>query len=159
MADNEKIWIIDKFKRYKSSLEIKEADLLEELSKYQHSVNDDNLYEFKGEFKDLEYDIYNNPYETYLIAQIKMVKALPSLLDDHINCIEQGKDLDMVLDSLEFEIYKIKKDVYSNIKEWENLINHLSDARLVEIENNPKGPGDLIVKELCWIRNYEEKWG
>lgn len=161
MADNERRWMIKKLERYKTSLENRKTNLLEELSRYQQGglIQDNNgIYEVEGEFKDLECDIYNNPYETYLVAQIKIIKALPPLLDDHMVCLEKGNHLDMVLDSLEFEIYKIKKDVYVNVKEWEDLIKHLSDSRLVEIENNPKGPGDLIIKELRWIRDYEERW-
>ncbi|MCE5215119.1 MAG: hypothetical protein LLF83_10430 [Methanobacterium sp.] len=161
MVDNERSLIIKKLKRYKSSVESKENSLMEELSLLESKVSiryKDGLYEVEGEFKDLELDIYNNPYETYLLAQIKIVKVLPSLIDRHIICLKKGHDLDVVLESLEFEIYKIKKEAYVNIKEWEDLLKHLSDSLLMEIENNPKGPGDFIIKELCWIRDYEERW-
>lgn len=161
MVDKDRNYIIRKLERYKTHLENKESILLEELSRFQHSElisNDNGIYEVEGESDGKEYDIHNNPYETYLLAQIEIVKALPPLLEDHLEGLKKGSDLDMVLDSLEFEIYKIKKDVYVNIKDWEDLLKHLSDHRLMEIENNPKGPGDLIIKELRWIKAYEEKW-
>jgi bacterioferritin len=110
-----------------------------------------------GEFKDIELDIYHNPLETYLIAQIRISNLLPTVLDRYIHCIKEESDLDTVLESLEWEIYQLKKKVYINIKEWDNLLNHLSDHRILEIENNPKGPGDLIIKDLIWIREYENK--
>jgi MerR family transcriptional regulator, copper efflux regulator len=110
-----------------------------------------------GEFKDIELDIYHNPLETYLIAQIRISNFLPIILDRHINYIKEGNDLNMVLESLEWEIYQLKKKVYVNIKEWDHLLNYLSDYRILEIENNPKGPGDLIIKDLIWIREYESK--
>jgi bacterioferritin len=152
MSDDERTWMIEKLKRHKSSLEESETSLKEELSRYQDTSDQNSDF---GEFKDLEYDIFNNPSETYLLAQIKIIKALPPILDEHIDCIEEVSDLDMVLDSLEFEIYKVKKRVYVNIREWEALLNHLSDHRMFKIQNNPKGPGDQILKELCWIRDYE----
>lgn len=156
MTDEEKTWMITELEKYKSSLENREIYLQKELSKYQKksSISDkDRIIDDSG-----EYDICNDPYETYLLAQIKMLKVLPALLEAHIICIENGDDLDQVLVSLEFEIYKVKKKIYVNIPEWEDLLNHLSDQRLLEIGKNPKGPGDLIIKELCWIKNYEDKW-
>lgn len=156
--DNERNWTIKKLNRYRSSMKSRENELLGKLSRYYHQDKSEieGLYKVDGGFKDVEYDIYNNPYETYLVAQIKIVKALPSILDKHVDCLKEGRDLDLVLESLEYEIYKVKKGVYVNIKEWEILINHLSDYRLSEIEKNPKGPGDIIIKELCWIKKYEE---
>lgn len=157
-TDNERTWMINKLNRYKSSMKSRENDLLEQLSKYykkdESEIN--GQYKVDGGFKDLEYDIYNNPYETYLVAQIKIVRALPLILNKHITCLKEGNDVDHVIESLEYEIYKIKKVVYSNIKEWEILLNHLSDYRRLEIEKNPKGPGDLIIKELFWIKEFEE---
>jgi bacterioferritin len=154
MGDDERIWMKEELKRYKSSLLDREASLKEELTIYQDKTD---LNSDLGELKGIEHDIYNNPSETYLLAQIKIVKALPPILDEHMGCIERGSELDIVLDSLEFEIYKVKKKVYVNIREWEAILNHLSDHRLFEIQNNPKGHGDLIIRELCWIRDYENK--
>jgi len=155
MNDDERPWMIEKLKRYKTSLLDRETSLKEELSRY---LDTSDLDYDSDEFKNIEYDIYNNPSETYLLAQIKIINALPPILDKHIDCIQKGNDLDKVLDSLEFEIYKVKKRVYVNIGEWEALINHLSDHRLFEIQNNPKGHGDQIIKELCWIRDFENKF-
>lgn len=42
--------------------------------------------------------------------------------------------------------------------DWEQLLDYLLEDRVEEIENNPKGHGDLLLKELIWIRNYETKW-
>lgn len=158
MTDNERNSLIEKLERYKSSLESREDDLLEELSNYKknESIQENHgLYEVEDETVDIKYDIYNKPYETYLLAQIKIVKELPSILEDHLVCLKSGKDLDLVLESLYFTIYKIKKEVYNSIEDWDTLLKHLSDERLSEIQDNPKGPGDLIIKELCWIRDYE----
>ncbi|HTX61258.1 MAG TPA: hypothetical protein VMC48_03040 [Methanobacterium sp.] len=152
--DDEKTWMISKLDGYKNSIIKREKSLIKELARYQEKSNPDMDL---GKFKDIRYDIYNNPHETYLIAQIKITSLLPSVLDRHIFCIKKGTNLDLVLKSLELEIYKIKKKVYVNIKEWENLLNHLSDYRILEIENNPKGPGDLLIKDLLWIREYENK--
>jgi bacterioferritin len=44
------------------------------------------------------------------------------------------------------------------LKTGRQLIDHLPEDRLEEIKNNPKGQGDLLIKELIWIRNYENKW-
>jgi MerR family transcriptional regulator, copper efflux regulator len=151
MKDDEKAWIISKLGRYKDSLLEREEFLIEELSRYQ-SASDAEL----GEFKDIEFDIYQNPQETYLITQIKISGLIPPVLERHILCIKEDVDLDFVLYSLELEIYKIKKEVYVNIMEWENLLDHLSDYRLLEIENNPKGPGDILIKDLLWVREYEK---
>jgi bacterioferritin len=41
--------------------------------------------------------------------------------------------------------------------EWEALLDHITDERITEITCNPKGYGDLILKELIWIRKFEEK--
>jgi MerR family transcriptional regulator, copper efflux regulator len=65
--------------------------------------------------------------------------------------------LDRVIESLEYEIYKVKKDVYMDMKEWEALLKYISEDRLFEIKENPKGPGDLLIKELAWIKEYEER--
>lgn len=152
-ADKESAWIITKLERYKDSLLEKEESLKEELSLQQKSGPDTDL----GEYQDIELEVYQNPQETYLITQIRISNLLPPVLDQHIHCIKGGSDLDQVVESLEWEIYLIKKKVYANIKEWENLLNYLSDYRILEIENNPKGPGDLLIKDLIWMKEYESK--
>lgn len=153
MKDDERAWMITKLSRYKDSLVEREKYLIEELSRYQDAGSDFEL----REFKDIEIDIYQNPQETYLLTQIKVSSLIPPVLERHIDCLRDEIELDLVLYSLELEIYKIKRNVYANIREWENLLDHLSDFRLDEIENNPKGPGDLLIKELLWIREYERK--
>ena len=66
--------------------------------------------------------------------------------------------LDLVLESFEHSVYQVKKQTFSDVDDWEQLLDHLSEDRLEEIKNNPRGHGDLLIKELIWIRNYEEKW-
>lgn len=148
MADEDRADMKIQLEKYKNSLEDRKISLLEELTRYQEKSSSDDSYN----------DIYNDPNETYLLIQIKIIKALLPLLEAHINCIEGGNDLDEVVGSLEFEIYKVKKKTYAEIPEWEELLDHLPNQRLQEIEDNPRGPGDLIIKELCWIKNYEDRW-
>ena len=68
-----------------------------------------------------------------------------------------GDDIDIVLEDFELEVYRIKKDVYCNLKEWDTLLDHVDYERISEITSNPKGYGDKILKELFWIRKFEEK--
>ena len=68
-----------------------------------------------------------------------------------------GDDIDAVLESFESNVYFIKKNIYSNLGEWKVLLDHIDDERISEITTNPKGYGDLILKELLWIRKCEEK--
>lgn len=148
MVDEDRAGMKTQLEKYKDSLEDRKISLLEELTKYQEKSSAD----------DPKNDIYNDPNKTYLFIQIKIIKALLPLLEAHINCIEMGNDLDEVVGSLEFEIYKVKKKTYAEIPEWEELLDHLPPQRLQEIEDNPRGPGDLIIKELSWIKNYEDRW-
>ena len=39
----------------------------------------------------------------------------------------------------------------------EQLLDHLSEDRLEEIKNNPRGHGDLLIKELIWIQELRRK--
>ena len=147
MADEDRADMKIQLEKYKNSLEDRKISLLEELTRYQEKSSSDDSYN----------DIYNDPNETYLLIQIKIIKALLPLLEAHINCIERDNDLDEVVSSLEFEIYKVKKKTYAEIPEWEELLDHLPTQRLQEIGDNPRGPGDLIIKELSWIKNYEDR--
>lgn len=132
--------------------------LLEELLEYyQSKENDDNLLLEDG-LREIEPVRYDNPYEAYLTAQIQIIDALIPVLDRHIFFLEEGEDIDLVIASFEHSIYQVKKQAYSNVEDWEALINHLADDRLEEIQKNPKGHGDLLINELMWIRNYEKKW-
>ncbi|MDO5835895.1 MAG: hypothetical protein Q4P17_05240 [Methanobacterium sp.] len=106
----------------------------------------------------MNYIGYHNPYEAYLNAKIQFDEAMIPNLNHHISFLEDGEDVDLVLESLEHTIYQVKKQAYTNVEDWEKLLDHLPEDRIEEIENNPKGYGDLLLKELIWIRNYEMKW-
>jgi bacterioferritin len=67
------------------------------------------------------------------------------------------EDIDSVLELFELKVYDIKKDIYSNLGEWELVLDHIDDERISKISSNPKGHGDLLLKELLWIRKCEEK--
>ena len=155
--------IIDKLTRYKLFLEEERPNLVEELFEYYHREETDEVIPGVGDFgkgnpKKVNFIRYDNPYEAYLTAQIQLDEALIPILNQHISFLEDGEDVDLVLESLEHSIYRVKKQAYTNVDDWEQLLNHLSEDRLEEIENNPKGHGDLLLKELIWIRNYEAKW-
>ena len=111
----------------------------------------------KRGLKDLKDVSYKNPYEAYLITQIKLVESLPSVIDEHIIMLNIGDDIDTILESFKSNVYHIKKDIYSNLGEWEVLIEHIDNERISEITCNPKWYGDLLLKELLWIRKCEEK--
>ena len=68
-----------------------------------------------------------------------------------------GDDIDKILESFESDVYHVKRDIYSNLREWEVLIDHIDDERISEITCNPKGYGDLLLKELIWLRKCKEK--
>lgn len=101
---------------------------------------------------------YENPTEAYLLTQIKVTEILPPVIEEHMRMLNVGDDIDLVLDSFQLEVYRVKKDIYSNLSEWEVLLNHITDERMVDIKSNPKGHGDLILKELIWIKDYEKKY-
>jgi len=164
---DERTWIINKLTQYKLSLEEKRPQLTEELYNYYHQEKDsaddfipgiNDISTNKGP-KKVDYIRYDNPYEAYLTAQIQVSEALLPILEQHIAFLEDdNEDLDLVLESFEHSVYQVKKQAYTDVEDWEQLLNHLSEDRLKEIENNPKGHGDLLIKELIWIRSYEEKW-
>jgi bacterioferritin len=144
--------------------------LKEELYHYYHSKKDDRkdfiprINKGSGDVpegdgpKKVDYIRYDNPYEAYLTAQIQVYEALIPILEQHITFCEDDDDLDLVLESLEHHIYQVKKQAYTDVEDWEQLLDHLPEDRLEEIKINPKGHGDLLLKELIWIRSYEEKW-
>ena len=92
-----------------------------------------------------------------MITQIKLVEELPPVIDEHIIMLNVGDDIDSVLESFESNVYLIKKSIYSNLGEWKVLLDHIDDERISDITCNPKGYGDLLLKELLWIRKCEEK--
>ena len=100
---------------------------------------------------------YENSYEAYLITQIKLSILLPSVIEEHIRLLNIDEDIDFVLEHFELKVYEIKKDIYSNLGEWELILDHIDDERISKICSNPKGHGDLLLKELFWIRKCEEK--
>ena len=157
--NHERVQIIEKMLTYKIHLENSQENLVDELlSYYNRDIESiENKDESTNELKDLKHLSYKNPYEAYLITQIKIVEKLPPVLEEHIRMLNVGDDIDLVLGSFELEVYHIKKNVYSNLTEWEVLIDHITAERLSEITCNPKGHGDLILKELFWIRKCEEK--
>lgn len=165
--ETERTHIIKSLTEYKIFLKNGEKNRLKKLFKYYHeeNVRDENSnsnqsnghYKIKEELKDIKYISYDNPYEAYLITQIKIGKALPPILDEHITRLEEGEDLGWVIKSLEYGIYRVKKNVYTDINEWEAILKYIPEDRLFEIKENPKGPGDLIIKELSWIKEYEER--
>ncbi|MDI6644894.1 MAG: hypothetical protein QME14_07525 [Methanobacteriaceae archaeon] len=156
----ERIQIINKLNKYKSNLESNRKKFLIKLGKYYEKDRSDKekgIYKVKDELKDIKNLNYSNPYEAYLVSQIKIGEKLPNLLEKHITLLEDGDDIDHTLESFEFEVYKVKKAIYRDMEEWEALIDHIPDYRLFEIEVNPKGPGDLLINELLWIKEYEKR--
>ena len=129
---------------------------MEELNKYYNQINKSSSDDLDG-FKDVEHVSYEDPYEVYLITQLKIVESLPLVIEEHIHKLNVGEDIDIVLELFELDVFHIKKDIYSNLVEWEMLLDHITDERISEINCNPKGHGDLIIKEIIWIKKYEEK--
>jgi bacterioferritin len=155
--------IIEELTRYKFSLEENGPKLLEELQRYYHQDEEDAIPGIEGFPKGegprkVDYIRYENPYEAYLNAQIQVVDALIPILEQHIAFLEDDEDIDLVLESFEHSVYRVKKQTYTDVEDWEQLLEHLPEDRLDEIINNPKGHGDLLIKELIWIRSYEHKW-
>lgn len=158
---SDRTWIIGKLTRYKLKLEENGPKLVEELYQYYHLEERNNINRIvSGDEgpKKVDYIRYDNPYEAYITAQIQLGEALIPILEQHIEFLENGEDVDLVLESFEHNIYRAKKKTYIDVEKWELLLDHLPEDRLEEIENNPKGHGDLLIKELIWIRNYEKKW-
>ena len=155
--DQERISIIEKLLSYKLSLEKSRPELLKELGNYYSSESNGNTPDFQDGFKDLEFMSFSDATEAYILTQIKVVDTMPMVLNEHIFRLNVGDDIDDVLESFEIEVYGVKKDIYKNLTEWEDLLNHVSNERLQEIIKNPKGHGDKILKELWWIRRFEDR--
>ena len=156
----ERVQIIEKMLTYKKHLENSNEDFVDELINYYRNNNSDNFIaadDPKKGLNDLKDISYENPYEAYLITQIKLTEELPPVIDDHLRMLNVGDDIDAVLESFESNVYFIKKSIYSNLGEWKVLLDHIDDERISEITTNPKGYGDLLLKELLWIRKCEEK--
>ena len=153
---NERVQIIEKMLTYKISLENSHGDLEEELNKHYNQINKSSTDDLNG-FTDVEHISYENPYEAYLITQIKIVEILPPVIAEYIHKLNVGEDIDQVLELFEIDVFHIKRDIYSDLSEWEILLDHITEERISEIICNPKGHGDLILKEIIWIKKYEEK--
>jgi len=155
--DQERISIIEKLLSYKLALEKSRPELLKELGNYYSTGNNENNQDFFDEFKDMEYMSFNDVSEAYILTQIKLVDNMPMVINEHIFRLNVGDDIDEVLESFEIEVYGVKKDIYKNLVEWEDLLDHLPPERLREITKNPRGHGNKILKELWWIRRFEDK--
>ena len=156
IEDNkERVEIIEKLLTFKISLENSKEDLLDELICYYSS---DTEFDIRDRLKEFQCIKYRDQCEAYLITQIVTIEKLPPMIDEHIRMLNIGEDIDMVLESLELEIYTIKKDIYRNLDEWKSLLDHITKERANDIVCNPKGHGDLLLKELFWIRKCEEKY-
>lgn len=155
--DQERISIIEKLLSYKLALEKSRPELLKDLGNYYSSKNNGNTPDFLDGFKDLEFMSFSDASEAYILTQIKVVDTMPMVINEHIFRLNVGDDIDEVLESFEIEVYGVKKDIYKNLTEWEDLLDHVPSERLKEITKNPKGHGDKILKELWWIRRYEAK--
>ena len=158
--NHERVQIIEKMLNYKMFLDSSYEDHVSELIYYYNkdSNSTESMDIEKNGLKDLKHVSYKNPYEAYLITQIKMVETLPPVIEEHIRMLNVGDDIDLVIESFELEVYHIKKNIYSDLTEWEVLIDHITNERKSEITCNPKGHGDLILKDLLWIRKCEEKF-
>jgi bacterioferritin len=147
---------------YKIHLENKFDDLIDEIVNYYHKNNqkpdaDMVIQDPINGLKDLNNVSYENSYEAYLITQIKITILLPSVIEEHVRMLNVDEDIDSVLELFELKVYDIKKDIYSNLGEWELVLDHIDDERTSKISSNPKGHGDLLLKELLWIRKCEDK--
>jgi MerR family transcriptional regulator, copper efflux regulator len=160
--NQERVQIIEKMLTYKIHLENSFNDLIDELVNYYRNNNQkldaDRVVEdpING-LKDLNNVSFENSYEAYLITQIKLTILLPSIIEEHVKMLNVDEDIDFVLELFEIKVYEIKKDIYSNLGEWELVLDHIDDERISKISSEPKGHGDLLLKELLWIRKCEEK--
>ena len=160
--NQERVQIIEKMLTYKINLENSFDDLIVELVNYYHNTDqtiyaDNVLADPINGLKDLNDVNYENSYEAYLITQIKLAILLPSAIEGHVRMLNMGDNIDSVLELFELKAYDIKKNIYSNLGEWELVLDHIDDERISEITCNPKGHGDLLLKELLWIRKCEKK--
>jgi MerR family transcriptional regulator, copper efflux regulator len=160
--NQERIQIIEKMLTYKINLENSFESLINELVNYYRNNNQtidaDNIVSdpING-LKDLNDVSYENSYEAYLITQIKLAILLPPVIEEHVRMLNVGDDIDTVLEQFELEVYEIKKNIYNNLGEWELVLDHIDDERISLITSSPKGHGDLLLKELLWIRKCDEK--
>lgn len=168
--EEERTRIIRSLTRYKMALKNQEEDLKKLLPNLEVDSKEEKALELKHDnyFRlspDKSFELnfngyhnlkFDNTFKMYVETQLKLVNMLPATVDEHLALLRSGDDLDHAVKSLEHAVYMVKKDVYKDMDEWHTLLNHMDVDRLVEINNNPKGPGDLIVKDLLWMKSYEE---
>lgn len=168
--EEERTRIIMSLMRYRMALKNQGEDLKKLLPKLEVDLKEEKALELKYDNpfrlslnKSFELNFnsslnlsFDNTFKMYVKAQLKLVNMLPAVLDEHLTLLRSGDDLDHAVKSLEHAVYLVKKDVYKDMDEWHTLLNHMDVDRLVEINKNPKGPGDLIIKDLLWIKSYEE---
>ncbi|MBP2046057.1 hypothetical protein [Methanobacterium aggregans] len=154
-SEKERTQTLKKFRNYRKSLKASEAELLEKLQNFQRDKkgSENSSEESENDLKPLNPD---DAGQVYIISQLNVARAMPEVLDQHITMLEEGEDLDRVLVSFEYHVYKVKKDVYSDMGDWEVLLKFIPEDRKFQIQRDPKGPGDLILKELIWIKDYEK---
>ena len=156
--EKERIQVLKKFKVYRKSLKYSEAELLEKLQNFQKDINTgeksfNEIEENKNHLQPLNPD---NAGEIYIISRIKIARAIPQVLDRHITMLEEDEDLDRILVSFEYQVYRVKKDIYGNMGDWEVLLNFIPEDKRFQIQKDPKGPVDFILKDLIWLREYEQ---
>ena len=154
-SEKERTQTLKKFRKYRKSLKASEAELIEKLQNF-HKSKDGSVKTLKNSENDFKPLNPDDAGEVYIISQLNVARAMPEVLDQHINLLEEGEDLDRVLVSFEYNVYRVKKDVYADMGDWELLLKVLPDDRRFQIQKDPKGPGDLILKELMWIKDYEK---
>lgn len=168
--EEERTRIIRSLTRYKMALKNQEEDLKKLLPNLEVDSKEEKALELKHDnyFRlspDKSFELnfngyhnlkFDNTFKMYVETQLKLVNMLPAIVDEHLALLRSGDDLDHAVKSLEHAVYMVKKDVYKDMDEWHTLLNHMDVDRLVEISKNPKGPGDLIVKDLLWMKSYEE---
>ena len=154
-SEKERTQTLKKFRKYRKSLKASEAELIEKLQNF-HKSKDGSVKTLKNSENDFKPLNPDDAGEVYIISQLNVARAMPEVLDQHINLLEEGEDLDRVLVSFEYNVYRVKKDVYADMEDWELLLKVLPDDRRFQIQKDPKGPGDLILKELMWLKDYEK---
>jgi MerR family transcriptional regulator, copper efflux regulator len=155
--EEERIQVLKKFKVYRKSLKYSEAELLEKLHNFQKDINsgEKSFNEFEEDKNHLKSLSPDDAGELYIISRIKIAKAIPQVLDRHIIMLEEDEDLDRIMVSFEYQIYRVKKDIYGNMDDWEALLNFIPEDKRFQIQKDPKGPVDFILKDLIWLMEYE----
>ncbi|MCE7699285.1 MAG: hypothetical protein K8E24_010900 [Methanobacterium paludis] len=155
--EKERILVLKKFKVYRKSLKYSEAELLEKLQNFQKNINtgEKSFKEFEEDKNHLKPLNHDDAGELYIISRIKIARAIPQVLNRHIIMLEEDEDLDRIMVSFEYQVYRVKKDIYGDMGDWEVLLNFIPEDKRFQIQKDPKGPVDFILKDLIWLREYE----